>query len=119
MFPGYVFAAVDTDLQKWRPLVSTFGVRSVVRNGERLSFLPRGFVEALWAREMDGAIAGPAAPLRIGQTVRVTSHPFDGLIGTIIGMRGRDRIVVLFDMLTNPVPITLRTSDVSDALLQG
>jgi len=63
MFPGYVFAAVASDLQRWKPILSTFGVRSVVRSGDRLSFLPEGFINALRAREIDGAVVRPTAPL--------------------------------------------------------
>lgn len=116
MFPGYVFAAVNTDVQRWKPLLSTFGVRSVVRNGDRLSFLPPGFVEALKAREVDGAIARPSTPLQVGQTVRLTREPFDGLVATIAAMDDRQRVVVLLDMLNRPVRVSVDISVVSDVL---
>ena len=30
LFPGYLFAALDFERQRWRPILSTLGVRSVV-----------------------------------------------------------------------------------------
>jgi transcriptional antiterminator RfaH len=116
MFPGYVFAAVDTDVQRWKPLLSTFGVRSVMRSGDRLSYLPAGFVEALRAREVDGAIIRPSAPFHVGQLVRLTREPFDGLVATIVEMDERQRLVVLLDLLNRPVRVSVDGSAVSDVL---
>jgi transcriptional antiterminator RfaH len=116
MFPGYLFAAVATDMQKWKPLLSTFGVRSVVRSGDQLSFLPPGFVEALQAREVDGAVARPSAPFQIGQPVRLIREPFDGLVATIVEMDDRQRLVVLMELLSRPVRVSIDPSVVSDVL---
>jgi transcriptional antiterminator RfaH len=116
MFPGYVFAAVETDVQRWKPLLSTFGVRAVVRSGDRLSFLPPGFVEALKEREVDGAVTRPSAPFHVGQSVRLMREPFDGLVATIVEMDDRQRLVVLMDLLNRPVRVRVDTSVVSDVL---
>lgn len=114
LFPGYVFAAVETDLLRWRPLLSTFGVRSVVRSGDRLSFLPQGFVDALRSREVAGAIVRPTSPFQVGQAVKLVRGPFDGLVATIVEMDERDRLVVLMDFLNRPVKVTVDASFVSE-----
>lgn len=116
MFPGYVFAAVDSDMHKWKPLLSTFGVRSVVRSGDRLSFLPDGFVDALRAREIDGAIARPATPFQVGQPVRLMAGSFEGLLATIVEMDDRGRLVVLMDLLNGSVRASVHSTAVSDVL---
>ena len=59
LFPGYIFVERPVQRHLWRPLLSTFGVRSVVCHGETPSLLPAGFVESLRAREIDGAIQKP------------------------------------------------------------
>jgi transcriptional antiterminator RfaH len=116
MFPGYVFAGLDVANQRWRPLLSTFGVRTVVRSGERVSLMPDTFIEALRAREVDGAISRPSSPYRIGQDVKLVSGPFDGLVAKIIAMDERDRLVVLMDLLNRPVKVRATSEQVAELL---
>ena len=53
LFPGYLFVAIDPDIHRWRPILSTIGVRTLVRCGERLAMLGAEFIDALKARELD------------------------------------------------------------------
>jgi len=114
LFPGYVFAAVDRDFPRWRSCLSTYGVRQVVQAAGAPSFLPDGFIESLQVRELDGAIVLPAAPLRLGQQVRLASGPFDGLIATIVEMDSRNRLVVLLELLNRPVRIKVPVGAVAE-----
>ena len=54
LFPGYVFVAVDPAQHRWRPILSTIGIRTLVRFGDRLGVLPPRFVESLRSYETDG-----------------------------------------------------------------
>ena len=99
LFPGYLFVRVNADLQRWRPILSTYGVRTLVRCGDRPSFLDDRFVEGLQAREIDGAIVRPTSPYEPGQRVKMAGGAFDGLIATILEMDEKDRLVVLMDLL--------------------
>lgn len=119
LFPGYVFASVDQATARWRALLSTHGVRTVVCTGERPCYLPHGFVETLAEREVDGAIVKPTTPYRIGQCVRVANGPLDGFVATIVAMDERQRLVVLLDLLNGPTRVRLDASSVSDVLVQS
>src|SRR5262252_4918007 len=55
LFPGYLFVERER-LHRWRPILGTFGVRSVICQGDTPALLPSGFVENLKAREVDGVI---------------------------------------------------------------
>lgn len=112
LFPGYLFVRVDPNLRRWRPILSTYGVRNLVRFGERLSFLEDGLVECLKAREVEGVIVKPAEPYRVGQQVRMRGGPFDGLAATIIGMDEKDRLVVLMQLLNQSVNVKVAARDV-------
>jgi transcriptional antiterminator RfaH len=112
LFPGYVFAQVASELTMWRPILSTYGVRSLVRLGDRPAFVDGGFIESLRAREVDGVIAKPAAPYRLGQEVRLNGGPFDGLIGRIIEMSDKDRLVLLTSLLQQDVRLKVPSSSV-------
>jgi transcriptional antiterminator RfaH len=112
LFPGYLFVDVGPLKGIWRPIQSTFGVRSVVRNGERIARVPDGLIAALRTREIDGVIQRPAAPFKVGQQVRVASGAFDGLVGRIVEMSEKDRLVVLMDLLNQSVRVKLSSGQV-------
>ena len=57
LFPGYLFTQVSSDMQRWRPMLSTFGVRAVVRCGDRLSLIEDAFIQSLMFRSA-GIIQG-------------------------------------------------------------
>lgn len=115
LFPGYLFVRIKPDLERWRPMLSTVGVRSVVRCGEKVSLLDDAFVHAIRAREVDGVISRPECPYRIGQQVRVSGGAFDGLVATIVEMHERDRLTVLMQILSRTVKVRLDESQVSSA----
>lgn len=98
MFSGYIFVGLDPS-QRWHPVHSTLGVRRILSFGGAPSLVADEFIQALKAREIDGAVIRPANPYEIGQKVRVTAGPFDGIIASIVGMNEADRIVVLFELL--------------------
>ena len=105
MFPGYVFVEVDLEHQRWQSILSTYGVRSVVRCGDEPSFLTRDFIASLKVREVDGVIVRPQSRYTIGQKVRFSGGAFDNLIATIIDMDEKDRLVVLMDLLNSRVKV--------------
>ncbi len=99
LFPGYVFAEQQDPTRRWRPLLSTVGVRSVVMSGDAPARLPAGLVENLKSREVEGNICVPEAPFKIGQRVTIRGGAFDGLICQIAAMKENDRVLVLLDLL--------------------
>ncbi len=112
LFPGYLFARIDL-AGRWRPILSTYGVRTLVRFGDQLSFVEDGLIDGLKAREVDGVIVKPTEPFRPGQQVRMQGGPFDGLVATIIELDEKDRLVVLMDLLNQSVKVTVPTSRVT------
>jgi transcriptional antiterminator RfaH len=108
LFPGYVFAEQPDLQQRWRPLLSTIGVRSVITQDDKPARLPQGFVESLMAREVEGAICRPEEPFQIGQQVAIKGGPFDGLIGQIVQMKPNDRVLVLLDLLKRKTAVHIQ-----------
>lgn len=118
MFSSYVFVAHDAQGQLWRPILSTFGVRSVVRGGDAPTLLDGTVITALKAREVDGVVRRPDTALEIGQSVRVTGGPLDGLIGEVLEMREKDRVLVLLSLLNQQTKV-LVTSEALHPLRVG
>jgi transcriptional antiterminator RfaH len=113
LFPNYLFVQVDGEHTKWRPLLTTHGVRTVVRAGDALSFIEDGFIAGLKAREVDGAIVRPVSPYRVGQHVQIVSGPFDQLVATIIEMDEKDRLVVLLELMNREIKVTVKSESVT------
>jgi transcriptional antiterminator RfaH len=113
LFPGYLFARPRATGSRWRPILSTHGVRSVVRAGEQPSLIDHQFIASLKAREIDGAIARPAKPYEVGQQVQITDGPFDGIVTTIIDLDEEERVVVLLEVLKRATRLTLKADAVT------
>lgn len=115
LFPSYLFVRDNTELGRWRPIQSTYGVRTIVRAGEELSFIDHAFIASLRAREVDGAIVRPPSPYHVGQKVQIATGAFDGLVATIIEMDEKDRLVLLLDMMKRGIRVTLKSEGVRPA----
>jgi transcriptional antiterminator RfaH len=107
LFPGYLFVRLSPHMRRWRSIMSTLGVRMLVRFGEQLAFIEDDFVQALRSHEIDGAIVRPTSSYMVGQTVNVVSGPLSGLAATIIDMDDKDRLVVLMNILNRPVKVQI------------
>jgi transcriptional antiterminator RfaH len=113
LFPSYVFVEQQSLQQRWRPLLSTFGIRSVITHDDKPAKLPHGFVEGLKAREVDGAIGIPETPFQIGQQVTIKGGAFDGLIGQIVQMKPNDRVLVLLDLLQRKTTVHIHAKQLA------
>ncbi|MEC9369124.1 MAG: transcription termination/antitermination NusG family protein [Pseudomonadota bacterium] len=107
LFPGYVFIRIATDREQWRPILSTIGIRALVRFGDRLGFMPAGFVEGLRHREEDGAVPMPCYrnSYSVGEKLRFREGPFEGLIATVLNCEEKDRLLVLLNLLRQGVRV--------------
>ncbi len=98
LFPGYLFVERNECIVE-RPINGTYGVRSILRNGETPALLPASFIGSLKAREAGGVIGKGDATLKSGQAVTIDGGPFDGLAGKIIEVRESDRVLLLLDLV--------------------
>ncbi len=113
LFPGYLFVSVSLERDFWRPILSTLGVRTLVRCGDQPSPVDARFIAALKAREIDGAIVRPPVPYQVGQQVRVVAGAFDGIVATILDLAEKDRLTVLLDLLGGPTKVRLDGTQVA------
>ena len=112
----------------WYALLVTFGdtrmvlarprptgastIHAMIRTGDRPAFVDDAFIQGLRAREIDGVIARPLRPYEVGQQVRLSGGPFDGLIATIIEMDERERLVLLTSLLSQTVRLRVTEANV-------
>jgi len=117
LFPRYLFAGIDRAAMRWRPILSTIGVADVVRAGDEPSPVPSEIVDVIREREAAGGFdwCNPQHSLRVGELVRVTAGAFEGMVGKLVELRDRDRVVVLLELLGRGVRAQLRAETLEAA----
>jgi transcriptional antiterminator RfaH len=115
LFPGYVFIAIDPTQNRFRPILSTVGIRTLVRFGGSLGLLPHRFVESLRCQETDGAvsISYPPSSFAPGDNVRLCNGPFEGLIATVLAVEEHARLQILMHLLNRGVRVRVPTNSVA------
>ena len=105
LFPRYLFAGVEGAAMRWRPILSTLGVSGIVRAGDEPVPVPPEIVASLREHEAAGLFDRLATrrPLRLGTLVRVTTGAFEEMVGQLLELHERDRVVVLLEVLGRKV----------------
>lgn len=104
LFPRYLFIHLNTCTDDWGPIRSTVGVSALVRFGKAPAQVPDDLVDLLRSREAESGLHVWVAPgFHAGQAVRVTEGVLQGYEGIFVAGSGRERAVVLLDILGRKV----------------
>lgn len=98
-FPRYMFVRLDTSVDRWGPVRSTFGVASLIMDGQRPKAAPVGVVEALHEAFEDSGEADYRTRLKVGERVRFLAGPFAEALGTLVELDETGRVGVLMEIL--------------------
>jgi transcriptional antiterminator RfaH len=104
LFPGYLFVRFDPAVERWRSINGTFGVIRLLCNGDTPLAVPDGLVEEIMQRrDESGLVLLPTRRLAVGNAVKVAFGSFAQLEGLVQEMPGRDRVIVLLNLLGRKV----------------
>ena len=113
LFPRYLFIRLDAGLEAkgWGTIRSTVGVTRLVTFGSRPAKLSHALVDSIRAQTEDAA--APKEFFKQGQALVVLDGPFVGL-DAIYHMRdGEGRVMVLLNILSKPVQLSIELGRVS------
>ena len=110
LFPGYLFVHIALR-DRLRVLQVPGVVRLVGFNGVPTA-LPQVELEIIRSALTKGVEAEPHPYLRVGQRVRITSGPMEGLQGILLRRRGRPRVVVSVDLIMRSVALDIDAAQV-------
>ena len=115
LFPRYLFLNATPEVQSLATVRSTRGVVGIVRAGLDLVSVPSTVIAGLKSRMSlaTGLIALDGVTLANGDKVRVGDGPFAALEGVFKEYRGRNRSLMLLDILGRKVAV-----DINRRLLQ-
>jgi transcriptional antiterminator RfaH len=102
LFPRYLFLRLAVGHQAMGPVRSTVGVANIVRFGYDCAVVPDAVIADLRTRadsETGLHRLQGRAPLTPGSNVRVVGGLFDGLEGVFQRKSGRERVVLLLELL--------------------
>lgn len=112
LFRGYVFVRVLDG--RWRFLLGTYGVASVIMAGNEPALMPDAEISRLKGYEDgDGLIILPrlgdleATRFVKGSTVRVVDGLYEGKVGICDGFSTKDRERILLDYLGRKTPVLI------------
>jgi transcriptional antiterminator RfaH len=105
LFPRYLFVAPGDEEQSITPVKYTAGVSKLVRFAIDYVPVPAGVVDALRACEdPDTGFHRLVAPnMKPGEPVRIQTGAFAGIDAIFEAQSGRDRIIVLMELLGQKV----------------
>lgn len=107
LFPGYIFAQFPSDQTLLHKVRSTFGVINFVKFGQNLAQMNDADMQVMYndIQNLTSRITdnGPHSAPRLGDGVEITRGPFSGLRATIIELSGKDRCLVMLEMLHKQV----------------
>lgn len=106
LFPRYLFIHLDQHTDNWRPIRSTLGVTTLVHFGMEPAQVPDRLIEIIRARDDGGGVQILSnAEYRPGDPLRIVEGPMMGYEGIFIAKSGRDRVIMLLELLDKQVRV--------------
>ena len=104
-FPRYLFVRLNLSRDRWRSVNGTFGVSSLIMEGERPKPVPHGVVEGLEGFSEAEGLLSFAPLMQPGQKVRVLTGPLANHIGKLIEADEQGRVQILLQMMGGSVVV--------------
>lgn len=114
-FPRYLFIRLNLARHRWRSVNGTFGVNSLVMQGELPHPVPRGVVEAMVASVDAKGFLCLQENLQPGTQVRLAAGPFAEQLGTLDRLDDSGRVRVLLEIMGGTVPVHIERKFVTAA----
>jgi len=117
LYPGYIFVAVDHEMQRWQPIQSTIGITRIMCSGDQPAAVPQEVVEELMRREDEFGMIQLERRVQFkpGDTVRVVTGAFSKYLGLYEGADERERVAILLSLLGRKVRVHLPSEMVEAA----
>ena len=113
LFPRYLLVRLDLSSEPWRPILSTFGVHTIVSGAEGPLPIGDEIVAGLRARAgEDGNFEIARSAIKPGDQVRVQGGPMADLEGIFEAEIDSDRVLILLKLMGREVRVSVSGTDV-------
>lgn len=117
LFPRYLFVSLDPESQRWRAILSTYGVAGLVGRADGPVQVPDPVIEGLRARASDDGtfLLDRTSLLKTGDPVRIDDGPMRDLEGIFQTTNDSDRVIVLLSLMGRDVRVTVPADHIERA----
>ena len=112
LFPGYVFVRTNLHPTEHLEILKTAGSVHIIGNQQGPIAVPDETIDSLQIMVNAGGDITTGSPLKKGDKVMVTSGPFTGVIGTFLSYRGKTRVIVHIDALSQCAGVEIDEADI-------
>ena len=110
LFPGYIFVNLKKN-QNWIKINSTFGVKTILKFGEKIYELPIEILNSIKFKCNNDEICN-IRPLKKGDEVRILSKKFSGWNAIFSEYIDEKRSFVLIDLLMTSIKTKVLNEDI-------
>ena len=107
LFPSYIFIRLDLEVDGWRKINNTYGVKEILKNSSTFpSPISTDFIESLKkVCDSNNCVDDSYFNFKVGQRVKFVEGPFLNRVVEIIKMPSRDRILVLQEIFSLKIKV--------------
>ncbi len=115
LFPGYGFVGFNRELDSWRSINGTRGVKYLISQNERPTPIPCEVISSLKYLEDEEGLVSFESCLKPGDKVCFIAGPFFGLIGKLSNVDRKGRVEILLKMLNGEVQVKTHARNLQPA----
>ncbi len=115
LFPRYLFAQVNLELDNLTSIKSSYGVSHIVMFSDKLTFIPNNVIKLIQDKlDKEDVYKEDVAAVDYhkGDTVSITEGPFAGLDAIFLSKKSKDRVRLLLKLLNTSTVAELTKSDI-------
>ena len=112
LFPGYLFVKTNLNPNEHIEILKTVGAVRLVGNKAGPVSIPDGTLESLKIMVATDHPVATGSRFKKGDRVMVVEGPFEGVIGTFVRYRGKERVIVNIEALGQYAGVDVSEDDV-------
>jgi transcriptional antiterminator RfaH len=115
IFPRYIFAQINIDLDNWTAIKSTYGVSHIVMFSERFTSIPDTVIELIQGKLDESGIFKEDVSIvdyQKGDLISIKEGKFAGIDAIFLSKKSKDRVRLLLKLLNTSVVAEITESDI-------
>ncbi len=115
VFPRYLFAQINLELDNWTSIKSSYGVSHIVMFSEKFTSIPNNIIDLIQGRLNESGIYKEDISIvdyQKGDPVSIKDGRFAGIDAIFLSKKSKDRVRLLLKLLNTSVVAEITTSDI-------
>jgi transcriptional antiterminator RfaH len=117
VFPRYLFAQINFELDNWTAIKSSYGVSNIVMFSEKFTSIPNNIIQLIQDKlNEEGLYKEDVAIVdyQKGDPVSIKEGGFAGIDAIFLSKKSKDRVRLLLKLLNASVVAEIATSDIDN-----